>query len=378
MVYGSNFSNQTTECVSYVSTKAERNIKLTAYVLVLLIALTGNILVLYVISQTKHVQRNVNFLIVNMVVSDLVIPVFVLPRHIAEILLDAETQWILTGLAGKISCKVFTLLQDASMAVSVQTVVLIGCERLVAVVFPLRVKMITARLRMSLIASTWIVSAAVFAPYLYVFKLTSSSECIQSWAPAFEEPKTSKIYTTFLCVFLMIIPFSLMSVIYAVIVWTLVREKQFLKHVTQGAVYRDKLNRNVLRMALTVMTMFVICWAPSNVFIFIVIFVWNYEVPVCEQNLERFRFAAVFLSYANSAVNPCIYFAFVKHYRRCIGTAVRNSFLRMSIQSAGKRFTFRRETFELTSLSGDKQYNSESNCNVAEIQLVSSKRLRET
>lgn len=373
MENSSNFSNQTDACVPIVPTTAAMVGKLTAYVLVLVVALTGNILVLYVVRKTKHGQRNVNLLIMNMVVSDLVVPVFVLPRHVAEILLDASSQWLLGGLAGQISCKVVCYVQDTATAVSILTVVLIGCERLMAVVFPLHVKMITSKLRVVLLTSTWIVGAVVHAPELYTFKLTNTSTgkyCIPSWEPDFEEPKTSQIYLTFLCVFFILVPFTLLSTIYATIVWRLVKQEGFLKHATNGAVIRDRMNRNVLKMALAVIAMFAVCWAPLNVYNFILIFVWNYEAPICEPVLDRFQFAAVFLGYTNSAVNPCLYFAFVKHYRRCVKNALKNSFLHSSFQSAGNRLIFCRETFELTSFSGDKRTYSESS-------MVSLKRARQ-
>ena len=373
MENSSNFSNQADACVPIVETTAAMVGKITAYVLVQVVGLTGNILVLYVVRKTKQGQRNVNFLIINMVVSDLVVPVFVVPRHVAEILLDARSQWLLSGLAGQISCKVVCYVQDTATAVSTLTVVLIGCERLVAVVFPLHVKMITAKPRVVLLTLTWIVSALVHAPYLYTFKLTDTSTgkyCIPSWEPEFEEPKTSQMYLTFLCVFLILVPFTLLSAIYATIVWKLVKQEGSLKHATSGTVIRDKMNRNVLKMALAVTAMFAVCWAPLNVYNFIVIFVWNYEVPICEPILDRFRFVAVFLCYTNSAVNPCLYFVFVEHYRRCVKNALKNSFLRCSFQSAGNRLKFRRETFELTSSSGDKQTYSESS-------MVSLKRARQ-
>jgi len=44
-------------------------------------------------------------------------------------------------------------------------------ERLLAVVYPLRARNITAKTRRLLIASTWLVSIAFHSPYLYTFEL---------------------------------------------------------------------------------------------------------------------------------------------------------------------------------------------------------------
>ena len=382
MVDNFNSSNQTGEsmvnvgCVPHVATTAEKIGKIIAYILIFVVAFSGNLLVLYVVRKSKHVQRSVNFLILNMVVSDLFIPVFVIPRKIVEIITDAETKWLLTGLAGQISCKAVLFIQDLATAVSLQTVVLIAFERLVAVVFPLRVKMVTSRFRVALIVSTWIVGAAIHAPYFYIFRVIdygiAGAYCVPSWEPVFEEPKTSKIYVTFLVIFLILIPFTLLSLAYTVIIWTLVRERNSLRHAARGGAFRDKMNRNVLKMALTIVAVFAICWAPLNIYNFIVIFVWNYNAPSCA--LTSFRFAAVFLAYTNTAINPCVYFAFVEHYRRTLRIAITGSILHTSIRSAGSRLNARRETFDLTSISGDKACSSETKA--TEIRMVSSRRLR--
>ena len=363
-----NSTNQTVElttdegCLSPVVSTAGKVAKITAYILILVVAVSGNILTLHVVRKTKHLQSKVNFLIINMAASDLFIPFFVFPKKIADILLDTEGKWLLTGLAGEVSCKLFSFVQDVATAVSIQTVVLIAVERLVAVVFPLRVKMFTSRLRVALIVSTWILGAALHAPYFYTFKLIdfgTEVDCVPSWEPAFEEPKTGKIYITFLFVFLNLIPFSLLSFVYIVIVWTLAKERNSLKGATHGGVrVHGRMNKNVLKMALTIVGAFAVCWAPVNVHAFILIFVWNWEAPRCE--LASFRFAAVFLAYANTAVNPCVYFAFVEHFRRSLRKAITESILHSSLWGVGSRLNARRETFDLTSISGDRPSDVES------------------
>ena len=307
-------------------------------------------------------KRNVNFLILNMAASDLFVPVFVCPRKIVAILVDAESKWVLTGLAGQISCKAIFFVQDVATAVFIQTLVLIALERFIAVVFPLRISMLTSIMRVALIVLTWIVGSAVHAPYFYIFKLVETgmeARCVLSWAPAFAESRSSKIYATFLCVFFILIPFSLLSVIYSIIVWTLVRERNALKHAVRGGVIRDRMNRNVLKMALTIVAVFAICWAPFNIHMFVLIFVWNWKVPFC--NASNFQFTAVSLAYANTPINPLVYFVFVEHYRGILRKTLSVSKLYTSVRGAGNRLTARRETFELTTISLDGPHNTTSN-----------------
>ena len=376
-----NTSNQTVdlmaddECPPHFTTTAERVGKLIAYIVIFVISFSGNTLIIYVVCKNKNLQRNVNYLILNMAVSDLFTPVIVIPRKIVHVLLDVnEVGWLIAGLAGKITCKLVHFVQDLSVAVSILTLVLIALERFVAVAFPLRAKMITSRLRVTLIMSTWIVGAALYAPYFYIFEVVefdSKAYCITSWEPAFEEPSTGKFYATFICITLVIIPFTLLAVIYTIIVVTLVRQRNTLRDAVRGGVIRDKMNRNVMKMAVTIVIVFAICWAPWNIFIFILIFVWDWEAPLCL--LAAFPFIAEFLANANTAINPCVYFGFVENYRRCLRTVLTGSFLHTSVREAGSRLNVRRETFELTTISRDR--SSSSDTKAARILMVSSKRL---
>lgn len=381
MFDNSNASNQTVDlmaddaCPPHFTTTAERVGKLIAYIVIFVISFSGNTLIIYVIRKSKNLQRNVNYLILNMAVSDLFTPVIVVPRKIVQVILDInEVGWLIPGLAGEITCKLVHFVQDVAVAVSILTLVLIALERFVAVAFPLRAKMITSRLRGTLIMLTWIVGAALHAPHLYIFKLVefdSEAYCITSWEPAFEEPSTGKFYATFLCITLIIIPFALLAAIYTIIVLTLIRQRNTLRDAVRGGVIRDKMNRNVLKMAVTIVIVFAICWAPLNIFIFVLIFVWNWEAPLCA--LGAFPFIAEFFAHANTAINPCVYFGFVENYRRSLRSVLTGSFLHTSVREAGSRLNVRRETFELTTISRDRA--SSSDTKAAGVLMVSSKRL---
>lgn len=381
MFDNNNTSNQTvdliadgeSQCPPHFTTTAERVGKLIAYIVIFVISFSGNTLIIYVVYKSKNLQRNVNYLILNMAFSDLFTPVIVIPRKIVQIILDInEIGWLVTGLAGEITCKVVHFVQDLAADVSVLTLVLIALERFVAVAFPLRAKMITSRVRVTLITSTWIIGAALRAPYLYIFKIIeddSEAYCITSWEPAFEEPSTGKFYATFLCITIIIIPFALLVAIYMIIVLILLRQRNTLRDAVRGGAIRDKINRNVMKMAVTIVIVFAICWAPLNIFIFILIFVWNWNAPICA--LGAFPFIAEFFVHANTAINPCLYFCFVENYRRSLRNILNSSFLQSRVRETGSRLHTRRETFELTTISHGRASSSDSKA--AAIIMVSSK-----
>ena len=377
-------SNQTGDdmgndgCTQHVTTKAENVGKLSAYVIVFAISLFGNILILNVICKSKNMHRNTNLLILNMAISDLVIPVVVIPRRVIQIALEIPSaKWILSGVTGEITCKLQTFMQDFSGLVSTLTLVLISLERLVAVAFPLRAKMVTYRLRVKMIILSWVVSAAIHAPYFYIFKLfefNSEVYCIASWEPAFEEPSTGKFYITFLCISVILIPFSLLAGIYTVIVSILIRQRNHLRDAVRGGIIRDKMNRNVLKMAVTIVVIFAICWAPLNINLLLATFFRKSQNAWCTP--PAFAFIAEFLVIANAAINPFVYFGFVENYRRNLKRVLTKSILSTNVRKTGKRLSVRRETFELTSITCDRVPSSENV--VSGIRMISSKRLDST
>ena len=379
-----NASNQTVglmtnfECPPHKVTTAEKAGKLTAYVIVFVMSFMGNNLIIYILFKSKNLKRNINLLVLNMAISDLFTSVFMIPRRVVQIALELPSaKWILSGVTGEITCKLQTFMQDFSVVVSTLTLVLISLERLVAVAFPLRAKMVTYRLRVNMIILSWVVSAAIHAPYFYIFKLfefNSEVYCIASWEPAFEEPSTGKFYITFLCISVILIPFSLLAGIYTVIVSILIRQRNHLRDAVRGGIIRDKMNRNVLKMAVTIVVIFAICWAPLNINLLLVTFFRKSQNAWCTP--PAFAFTAEFLVIANAAINPFVYFGFVENYRRNLKRVLTKSILRTNVRKTGKRLSVRRETFELTSITCDRVPSSENV--VSGIRMISSKRLDST
>jgi len=113
-------------------------------------------------------RKPINFLIVNMAMSDLLFPIFLIPRDIQLLYIKS---WLIGGLLGKVLCELVNFLLHVSFAVFVQSLVLIAVDRFGAVVYPLRSPLISSKLCPFVILATWIVALAFFSPDLFAFKL---------------------------------------------------------------------------------------------------------------------------------------------------------------------------------------------------------------
>ena len=165
-----------------------------AFCLIFLVSLAGNIVIGIIVYKTKTMRKPINFLIVNMAMSDLLLPIFSIPR---EIQLLYTNSWLIGGPLGQSLCKLVTFFSSVSFTVSIQSLVLIAVDRFGAVVYPLRVPLISSKLCPFFILATWIVAMTINSPYLFALKLVEYPEgfsCSLRWKEAFGESSFHENY----------------------------------------------------------------------------------------------------------------------------------------------------------------------------------------
>ena len=146
-----NMTMNNTQPSSFISNPEKIGITF-AYCLIFLVSLAGNTIIGIIVYKTKTMRKPSNFLIVNMAISDLLFPIFVIPREIQRLYIDS---WLIGGPLGQALCKLVIFLSDVSFAVSVQNLVLIAVDRFGAVVYPLRSPLISLKLCPFFILATW-------------------------------------------------------------------------------------------------------------------------------------------------------------------------------------------------------------------------------
>ena len=129
--------------------------------MIILASLAGNTVIGIIVYKTKTMRKPINFLIVNMAMSDLLFPTFLIPRDIQRLYINS---WLIGGPLGQALCKLVTFLSPVSLVVSIQSLVLIAVDRFGAVVYPLRSPLISSKLRSFFILATWIIAMAVQGP----------------------------------------------------------------------------------------------------------------------------------------------------------------------------------------------------------------------
>ena len=300
--------NGTSSCYNLT---AEKIAKTAAFCLIFLGSLAGNTVIGIIVYKTKTMRKPINFLVVNMAMSDLLLSIFSMPLSIQEIYTD---YFLIGGPLGRFSCKLAYFLPLVSGLVSTQSLVLIAVDRFGAVVFPLRPPLIISKLCRFFILATWILAMLILSPALVVTKILEFSGeyvCVQRWNEFFGE--SSSLYLLPAITVALFIPLVLIAILSIIIFFKLKSLKIPGEQLTCDKQQRRQRERNVLKMAIAIVLGFVVCLLPLAIYWLLIVFRLSNIISSC--GLQNFRFVAYFMARANCAVNPCICFIFSRNYR---------------------------------------------------------------
>lgn len=316
----SNMTTQGVMCPSIGDETTLKAVQTTAYCIVLLISLVGNTLIILVVYRNPRMWTTSNYLIVNMAASDLLLPFFAVPRMIVEVLVGRE-RWLIGGTAGLVLCKLAYFLQDVSTAVSVQSLLAITAERFYVVMFPLKATSMKYNIRY-IIPMIWLVAAGIHAPYFGAFKLCLVSGklyCCQRWTMS---AGSKSIYFVLIMSLVFGLPLISIIILYAGIVYKLFHQKLppgARNSTTQNQqVKRERQSRNILKMAVSVVVIFFLCFTPL---VILALLLTTQSISICRA--EIFRIVAKFLGQSNCAMNAFVYYAFNSQFRRGFNSNLR-------------------------------------------------------
>ena len=282
------------------------NIGITfAYSLLMVTSLAGNTFIGIIVYRTESMRKPINFLIVNMAMSDLLYPIFVFPRFLVSLYVD---YWLLSGALGRALCKLVPFFQDTSLCVSIQSLVLIAVDRFGAVVYPLRSPFISSKLCPFFILATWIVASAVFSPDLIAFKLVSNPGglvCRMHWNDVFGESSSLQNYFVAIFLIFLYIPLMLIAILYIIIYMKLKSQKIPGNGSINAERQRLQRERNVLKMAVAVVFGFAVCWLPFGITILVRFFKWD-QTTKSSCRVRHLLTVVATMARANCAINPCI------------------------------------------------------------------------
>ena len=326
------------------STATEKIAKVCAFCLILLGSIFGNTFIIIIVYKHRDLRKTINYFIVNMAVSDLFFPLIVIPVQITAYM-TGSWHWNIHGILGTIFCKLFFFLSKVSLVVSSQSLVWIAIDRFVAVVFPMKLELISEKIRAIAIISTWMFATVLNFPSLLNWGLVkngNNTDCADTGSVFTNQGASGALFWLHWS-FSFSFPLLLSAALYTVIAISLNRQNKALVE-TATNVQRNSLKkrRRAIQMSVVIVVMFYICVIPTTLYNFVV----YSGTPSCAF-LRLFVFLADFLLYTSSTVSPVICLSFVQSYRRglrnilCPCDRMRNSKMAKLEQITSKRMNDR-------------------------------------
>ncbi|ESP05640.1 hypothetical protein LOTGIDRAFT_152502 [Lottia gigantea] len=296
-----------------------------------------------------------------------------------------------TWIFGELLCKSLVYVQNLSSICSVLTLTVMSLERYYAILHPLKAKYVcSVRKAKRAIVMIWLLSIILALPIAFlqnhkeVGVVRKGYWCIKDW----EDLLFSRVYEVYMFCMMLVIPVSIMMFAYCNIsleLWHVSNQRVIMKNgrqylmastksspfhigsdkspvIKSSGIFKissedDQTRKQVIKMLVSVIIIFIICWAPiltTNLLTaFNILHHLNYGY------LKPMRFSFYLLSYLNSCVNPIIYGFMSKSFRQtflhAICTCIRG-------KAYSRRMYFLRQN---SSQTRSTHYNTSSrNCDI--------------
>lgn len=295
---------------------------LLVYSLMFLLSLNGNVMTVFIVLAKPYMRSVTNCLIANMAIADLLMTFSAMPYSAAYTYV--KSRWF-GGIMGMITCKILQFSVALSVAASVLTLVVIALDRFFAVVYPFK--------RASVIRKIWVVSTVIWvlsglsmSPYLYYYKLLLLQDgyyhCSVSWEPLANSWEASRIYFSFLFIALYLIPLLIIAFFYGIVSFKLWIRRIPGNPSAANLRHAELSKRRTIKMLIIIVIVFSLCWLPAHLMHFFIFF----DEKTYDKIPSLWQQIAFGVSQGNSSINPYLYIALNRNFRRAYVDVLRSCF----------------------------------------------------
>ena len=287
-----------------------KSVEIATYSILMTFSLLGNGLLVAVFYRNKTLRTAVHYFIVNMAISDLIVPVLDLPSSISETYHDGL--WLVDGVLGTVLCKLLRITWPVSTCVSIFSMIAIAVDRFRAVLFPMKSALLSRNKRRLIIAATWIASVALRAHYLYAIKVVPHDTglyCDLQWETA-SQARIVLLIDWVLMFSLISVSAIVLTILYSSIIISLHRGTINLHMANEIVRKRESRNRKIAYMLVTIVVVFYVVWIPL------------YVVGICLYLKPHIKLPCIYLWLTGKlpllypVINPVVYYIFNEQYHQ--------------------------------------------------------------
>lgn len=276
---------------------------LSLFTILITICLVFNALVCAVIYRSKSLTIPMNNLIFNLAISDFLIGLFILPRHV---LLSKLALRHPTDATGDYFCKFITgsgILWTSSTA-SGFLLIAIAVERYTSIMVQNRSAPLTTSRIKGVVAFCWLSAFASNLPTLIVFGYDKSIDfCVENW-PSWVSPKAYVICVFFLGTSSVLVMF----VLYSQVIYTLWNRQRRATEISQAA--RLRARKNITKLLVLVTFIHIVCRLPNYT-----TYLLTYYAPSVSYGSNTYN-VTVLLILLNSTLHPFLLCWNMEGFRR--------------------------------------------------------------
>lgn len=281
----------------------------------------GNFLVILTLARWRDMRTPCNVLIANISFVDFIVAAVMSPLRIVEI---SELGWLL----GKFLCYVLAPWQDGLISVSAVCHTVIAIERYRAILVPFKPRLNERKVKITM-ALVWI-GCYLGASLPLVFFITYEPKgdimiCMADLFPV----EHFYIYSLYLVIVFVIVPLTLQTISYIMIVRFLQRKDAVQNHqescmTTQIQLHttkrRVKKKRRLVKMLITLMVVFQLCYIPRA----LIMIVYEWGGSLLDHPLFPYiDLATMLLFYIKHVINPLILYSMSQDFRNGLVSMVR-------------------------------------------------------
>ncbi|XP_037924023.1 tachykinin-like peptides receptor 86C isoform X2 [Hermetia illucens] len=278
----------------------------------LFIAISGNVIVLWIIVGHKSMRSITNYFLLNLSIADLLMSAL---NCIFNFIFMLNSDWPF----GSLYCTINNFMANVTVSTSVFTLVAISFDRYIAIVYPLKRRASRRKVRMILLL-VWLFSCMLAAPcLLYSATMTKTyyngkqrRVCFMMWPDGrYPTSKSDYIYNIIILILTYGVPMLVMLVCYSLMGRVLWGSKSIGEN-TERQIESMKSKKKVVRMFIVIVSIFAICWLPYHMFF---IYAYHNNKVTSAKYVQHMYLGFYWLAMSNAMVNPIIYYWMNRRFR---------------------------------------------------------------
>ncbi|XP_071808093.1 somatostatin receptor type 4-like [Asterias amurensis] len=305
---------------------ANRSFIFCLYGVFSIVGIVGNLIVTVVLLRVPTLRSNTSDFLVHLSLVDLLVCILVIPFKIIP---TTGTSAPNPGFLGELRCRVYVsqFIFWVSTLTSVLCLVTVNVERFVAIVYPLKYKMVFTRQKKYLmIASCWILGGISKSFQVLLYSEDDVVGCHFLGWPSRGVQAFVGLYTFTIQ---LLAPFVLMITAQWKVILALRRQVEKLTErsassalnpLDQRKMWQLRASQTLIKTLLTFVITFAVCWAPNQV-VFL-----GYSLGLDVDFASPVYHVGNILAVCNSCVNPIIYTLMNQPFRK----GIREAFCRKS------------------------------------------------